>query len=114
VSIAAVSGMAAACADDGSSAVLHRSIIYSGNSTDEDLCNAEGSSELWDMNEIEPLADMWFANLDSGDLHVGLDDMGMPNPPPEPVLRKLGDPECDIDSDLIPDFNAYPGADQPQ
>jgi hypothetical protein len=91
---------------------LRRSIIYS-EAGDPGNCGTGGSTEVWDMNWNPPNPDNWFADPLLGDLHVGQLD-GITNLPEFTYDRRFGDPLCDIDGDPIPDFDAYPGADQPQ
>ncbi|PRP94148.1 hypothetical protein ENSA7_78830 [Enhygromyxa salina] len=111
LSVGATEGPARKCTDD-KKVNLHNSIIFS-DSGESDGCDSDNSSNVWDMNEGLPSSPAWFADFYAGDLHVG--EVNMTHHQPDEFFDRLIDgPLCDMDGDVIPETDAYPGADQPQ
>ncbi|PRP92077.1 hypothetical protein ENSA7_81750 [Enhygromyxa salina] len=111
LSVGATEGPARKCTDD-KRVNLHNSIIFSDGG-ESDGCDSDNSSGVWDMNEGLPSSPAWFADFYAGDLHVG--EVNMTHHQPDAFFDRLIDgPLCDMDGDVIPETDAYPGADQPQ
>jgi hypothetical protein len=89
---------------------LHKSILLSGVGSIDDKCSSSESSELMLLQDNNTNKS-WFESFEIADFHVSTYEIwGQPS---MYVGLTNDDPKCDIDGDMIPQENGYPGADHP-